>query len=115
ADSRVQLVPIERTCRARADSGAMPPRGIGVAVPLALRASLIDVALSIPEGGKVGGVYRYVTSKIRVLLPQRSRAGIDALHEHRMVLPQLGGEAVDRPHARFAAELGLQPRMLRDQ
>src|SRR4051794_14397519 len=45
-DREVQLVPIEPSGSTGADRGAMPPRCIRVAVPLALRASLHDVALT---------------------------------------------------------------------
>jgi hypothetical protein len=93
----------------------MPPRCIGVAVPLALGASLHDVALTVPPRGKVGGVYRYVTPKIRQLSPEGFGASVDALRERGMVLAELGREAVAGPYARRRAESVLQAGMLRDQ
>jgi hypothetical protein len=52
ADSGLQLVPVVPAALAGADRGAMPPRGVRVAEPLALFASLADVALTIRVCGR---------------------------------------------------------------
>jgi hypothetical protein len=56
----------------------MPPGGVRIAEPLALWAVLADAALTVGVGRKVGGIYRYVTSKIRVLGAKRLNARIQA-------------------------------------
>jgi hypothetical protein len=111
----LQLVSVEAPSLASGHGRAVTPTRIRVAEPLAFLASLADVALTVRKRGEVGGIYRYVTSKIRVLLPERSGAGIEASLKRRPVLAQLPGEAVTSPHARTVAERGLQARMLRDQ
>src|SRR4051794_15067905 len=115
ADGKVDLEPVVRTGSAGADSGAVPPGCIRIAVPLPLRASVVDGAMPIPPRGNVGGVNRNVTAKIRVLLPERCRERVEARFHCGPVLAELRGEAVHRPHARASSEGVLQARMLSDQ
>jgi len=115
ANSGVNLVAVEAATLASGHSGAMPPTCIGVAEPFAFFASLADVALTIRERGEVGGVYRYVTSKIRVLSAKRRGARIEASLKRRTVLAQLPGEPVHGPHARALSERVLEAGMLCDQ
>src|SRR5688500_4968603 len=107
ADRELQLVAIEAAALAGADGAAVPPGGVRVTEPLALPASVTDVALTIRKCGKGGGVYRYVTPKIRVLLSERSGYRVDAIRESGMVRPELPGKAVTGPYARA----GTEPRL----
>jgi hypothetical protein len=85
ADSGVNLVPVIPAARASRDSGTVAPACIRITEPLAFFASMTDVALTIRVSGEVGGVYRYVTPKSRVLLLQRRDAGVDAVGQNRIV------------------------------
>lgn len=100
ADRELKLVAVEAATFTGTDGAAVPPRSVGVTEPLALRASLADVALTIRKGRKVGGINRYVPSKIRVLPPERNGTRINASVERWMVLAELGGEAVHGPTTR---------------
>lgn len=71
--------------------------------------------MTVRPGGEVAGVNRYVTSKIRVLLPERSGYGVNAICQHRVIGAELLGEAVASPHAWACIEASLKPRMLCDQ
>src|SRR5438034_4624902 len=93
----------------------MAPTRVRVAEPLAFLAPLADVALTIREGGKVGGINRYVPAKIRVLSAERCREGIQSRNQDRPIRLQLVREAVHRPNARASAQSVLQARMLGDQ
>lgn len=115
ADSRVNLVAVEATTGTGRDSGAVTPGRIGVGELLALFASLADVALTIRVSGKVGGVNRYVSSKIRVHLAERLGASIEARAEHLPVLTQLRCEAATGPVGRRTAEDFTERGMLADQ
>jgi hypothetical protein len=69
----------------------MAPRCVGIAEPLTLPASLADVALTVGERRQVGGINRYVTSKIRVLTAKRLGAGVETRFQSWPVLAQLPG------------------------
>jgi hypothetical protein len=66
----MQLVATERAGRPGAHGGALPPRGIGVAVGLALRAALVEVPLPVHTGGHVGGVDGDAGAQLGKLLVQ---------------------------------------------
>jgi hypothetical protein len=115
ANRKVDLVPIEAATLARTDCAAVSPRGIGVGEPFAELASLADVAHPVRPSRNVGGIYRYVTSKIRVLRPERCGERVEARAQGGPVVAQLVSESVHRPHARAAADCFLQAGMLCDQ
>lgn len=52
----VDLVAVEAAALPSGDGRAMPPRGVRIREALALPASMTDVALTIREGGEVGGI-----------------------------------------------------------
>jgi hypothetical protein len=115
ANSGVDLVAVEPAALAGGNGAAVPPRGIGVGERLALPTVLADVAHPVGVGREVGSVYRYVTSKIRVLLAERSGYRVDAVGERGVVRAQLPGEAVAGPDARGRAESRLQARVFSDE
>ena len=72
ADGGADLVAVEATALARGHSGAMPPGGVGIAEPLALRAVLGDETVTVSEARQVGGVNRNVAAVIGKLDTERS-------------------------------------------
>jgi hypothetical protein len=103
----------------------MPPRGVRVGEPLALRAVLGEEPLPVRVGGHVGGVYRKVAAKLGLYFTEGREDAAEAGIKQRSVLAQLYREAVERPlrggpaeHVREGGVLGNQrryPRPRRDR
>jgi hypothetical protein len=89
ADGGVDLVAVEPAALAGRDGGAVAPGGVGVAVALALRAVLGEVALAVGVGGQVGAVDGDVAAHVRVLGVQGRGHGVDAACEQVAVDAQL--------------------------
>ena len=53
ADCEMQLVPVEAAALPRRDSGAMPPRGVGVGVGLPLGAVVVEEPLAVRLGTQI--------------------------------------------------------------
>ena len=60
-------------------------------------------------------IYRYVTSKIRVLRPERCGERVEARTQGGLVRAELVSESVHRPYARATADGFLQAGMFGDQ
>jgi Protein of unknown function (DUF3800) len=114
-DRKVELVAVEAATFASRDSGAMPPRSIGVAEPLALAPAFGDVPLAIGVGGQIACVNGYVFSQVGMLSAKRSGASVETRRKRWSVASELAGEAVHRPHTRRMPECHLKAWMLRDQ
>jgi hypothetical protein len=69
----VEAVSVEAAALAGGDGGAVAPRGIGVAEPLALRAVLGDVPLAVRVGREVACVDGYVSSILERLRAQSGK------------------------------------------
>jgi hypothetical protein len=111
-DREMEFVAVEASAFASRDSGAMPPRGIGVAEPLALAPALGNEPLAIGVGGQITCVNGYVFSQVGVLLAKRRRASVETRRKRGSVVTELASEAVHRPHTRRLPERCLEARML---
>src|SRR5438045_1755372 len=60
----------------------MPPRSVGVAIGLPLRAVLVEEPLAVRIGGYVGRVDSNLAAHLRVLLAERSRERVEAARQH---------------------------------
>jgi hypothetical protein len=93
----VDLVAVEPAAFARADRGAVAPRCVRVAVPLALGTALGEVALAVRVGGHVGAVDGDVLAHAGHQLVQPGGHAVEARGERGGVFAQPRGEAVARP------------------
>jgi hypothetical protein len=91
------------------------PTRIGVGVPLALGAVVVDVTLTIRERGHVARVNGNVSAVLRQRVLLRGRDTVETVSQNELVRPQLDREAVAGPTARGAAENILQAGMLGDE
>jgi hypothetical protein len=82
------------------------PGGIGVAVGLALGATLVEIPLAVGVGRHVAGVDGDRGAKVGHLLVQGGGHPVKAGVQQRLERPQLDGEAVAGMHARHAGNVG---------
>src|SRR5579884_1987863 len=99
----MDAIAVEAATLARRDCGAMAPRGVRVAEPLALRAVLREIPLAVREGGHVARVDRHVTAELGELCAQRREHAGDAGVERVAVGAELDSEAVAGVDGRDAA------------
>lgn len=115
ADGGVDLLPVEAPRRPRRDCGAVAPGGVRVGVAFALRATRVDVPLTVRESGHVARVDGNVDPVLGERVAERDGHGVEAVRERGLIGTQLDREAVAGPTGRGAAERGLQAGMLGDE
>jgi hypothetical protein len=93
----------------------MSPRSVGVAEPLALRASVTDVPLTVRKRRHIGSVNGDVRAHVRHPLAQGVCERVEAVGKRGLVGAELLRKAVARPDARAASESVLQARMVCEQ
>jgi hypothetical protein len=115
ADRGVDAIAIEPAAFADADRGAVSPRGIRVAEPLAVRAVLTEGSLPISLCGHVRSVDCHVAAHVGKLIAERVGNASEAGVQQRPLLAEFRGETVHRPLRGSAADSRLESMMLSDQ
>src|SRR5690348_17266420 len=111
----MDAVAVEAAALAGGDGAPVSPGGVGVAVGLPLRASVVEVLLAVAVGGHVAGVDSHLSSHVRVVLAQRSGERVEAAREDFPLCAELASEPVAGPMRWSATESRFESGMLRDQ